>query len=213
MNLEIRKGEYVAFTGHSGCGKSTILKLFMSLYSLDQGERYILSEGLHGSEVRKPLTAGMRGLFAYVPQGNQLMSGTIREIVAFGNLERMKEEDALWQALQIACAEEFVRELDQGLETVLGERGCGLSEGQIQRIAIARALFSSRPILLLDESTSALDNGTERRLLANLRAMTDRTVLIITHRPEVLRICDKQIVMREDAGISVKSDSESLSNY
>lgn len=198
MNLEIRKGEYVAFTGHSGCGKSTVLKLLMSLYSLDAGERYLLSAGPDGKEARQPLTARLRGLFAYVPQGNQLMSGSIREIVALGDSGRMREEEALWQSLRIACAEEFVRELEEGLDTVLGERGSGLSEGQMQRIAIARAIFSDRPVLMLDESTSALDDGTERRLLSNLRAMTDRTVLIITHRPEALRICDKRTAMRED---------------
>lgn len=203
VNLEIRKGEYVAFTGHSGCGKSTLLKLFMSLYPLDEGERYVLGGRLDKEESEQPLTARLRGLFAYVPQGNHLMSGNIREILALGNQERMKEEELLWQALRIACAEEFVRELEGGLNTVLGERGSGLSEGQMQRIAIGRAIFSNRPILLLDESTSALDDGTERRLLSNLRAMTDRTVLIITHRPEALRICDKQIAMREDGGICV----------
>lgn len=198
VSLEIRKGEYVAFTGHSGCGKSTVLKLFMSLYPLDAGERYLLSAKPGGGETRQPLTAQLRGLFAYVPQGNQLMSGSIREIVTLGDPERMKEEEALWRSLRIACAEEFVRELEEGLDTVLGERGSGLSEGQMQRIAMARAIFSDRPVLMLDESTSALDDGTERRLLSNLKAMTDRTVLIITHRSEALRICDKQIAMRED---------------
>lgn len=201
VDLEIRKGEYVAITGHSGCGKSTLLKLFMSLYPLDAGERYVLKLEAGGKEERAPLTASLRSLFAYVPQGNQLMSGTIREIVALGDRDRMKEEAALWQSLRIACAEAFVRSLEKGMDTVLGERGSGLSEGQMQRIAIARAIFSGRPILLLDEATSALDDETERRLLWNLREMTDRTVLIITHRPEALKICDKQVVMGEDGGI------------
>ena len=203
VSLEIRKGEYAALIGHSGCGKSTLLKLFMSMYPLDAGERYIICRKQSGEEEKRPLTARLRRLFAYVPQGNQLMSGTIREVIALGDPERMKEEERLWQALRISCAEEFVRELEKGLNTVLGERGSGLSEGQMQRIAIARAVFSDRPILMLDESTSALDGETERRLLLNLRAMTDRTVLIITHRPEALRICDKQIAMTEDGGINL----------
>lgn len=91
------------------------------------------------------------------------------------------------------CADEFVSALENGIDTPLGERGCGLSEGQMQRIAIARAIFSERPILILDESTSALDETTEQKLLTNLRRMTDKTVLIITHRPAVLRICDREI--------------------
>ena len=197
IDLEIRKGEYVAFTGHSGCGKSTILKLLMSLYPLDCGERYLICRQGHPeeAEVRIPLTARWRGLFAYVPQGSQLMSGTIREIITLGDREAMKREALLERALRIACADEFVHALEHGLDTVLGERGSGLSEGQMQRIAIARAVFSDHPILMLDESTSALDEATEQKLLANLKAMTDKTVLIVTHRPAVLGICDKQMIV------------------
>ena len=190
LNIEVKKGEYVAFTGHSGCGKSTLLKLLMCLYPLDAGELYL--RGVNGET---PLTPAWRGLFAYVPQGNQLMSGTIREIVAFGDPGAMAQEERLARALDIACAGEFVSRLENGMDTRLGERGCGLSEGQMQRIAIARAVFSDRPVLILDESTSALDEYTERRLLSNLRRMTDKTVLIITHRPAALAICDRQIDM------------------
>lgn len=196
LDLEIRKGEYIAFTGRSGCGKSTVLKVLMGLYSLDSGELYIT--GRSGGQVAKqPLTARWRGLFAYVPQGNQLMSGTIREIVAFGDKEKMgrEQEESMLRALQIACADEFMESLENGLDTVLGERGGGLSEGQMQRLAIARAIYTNRPVLLLDEATSALDEETECRLLTNLKAMTDKTVLIVTHRPAVLGFCDKQIAM------------------
>ncbi|MCH5191493.1 MAG: ABC transporter ATP-binding protein [Oscillospiraceae bacterium] len=188
FDLEIKKGEYVAFTGRSGCGKSTVLKLMLCLYPLDAGERCL--ETADGSV---PLTSAWRGLFAYVPQGNQLLSGSIREIIAFGDKERMLQEEKLHRALDIACAEEFVSKLEDGLDTQLGERGAGLSEGQMQRIAIARAVFSDHPILLLDEATGSLDEATERRLLDNLRTMTDKTVVIVTHRPAVLKICDKQI--------------------
>ena len=188
LNLRIGKGEYVAFTGPSGCGKSTVLKLLMSLYPLDGGERVIVSD-----RREMPLTAAWRGLFAYVPQGNQLMNGTIREVVTFGDQAAMAREDDIYSALRIACAESFVRELPDGLDTMLGERGAGLSEGQMQRIAVARAIFSDRPILLLDEATSALDEDTEKALLTNLRNMTQRSVIIVTHRPAVLAVTDKEI--------------------
>lgn len=194
FNLEIQKGEYVAFTGQSGCGKSTLLKLLMCLYPLDEGKRYIRAK--YGSKQQEhPLTSAWRGMFAYVPQGNQLISGTIREIVAFGDPEAMTQEKRLMQALRIACADEFVERLEKGADTCLGEHGAGLSEGQMQRIAIARAVFSDRPILILDECTSALDERTEQKLLSNLREMTDKTVLLITHRPAALEICDRQITM------------------
>ena len=188
LTLEIHKGDYVAFTGQSGCGKSTALKLLMGVYNPDAGERYI--EDLEGK--RQTLDTKWRKLFAYVPQGNQLMSGTIREIVSFANESRRSDDAAIWHALKIACAD-FIYELDEGIDTVLGERGTGLSEGQMQRIAIARAIFSERPILLLDEATSALDDVTERKLLENLEGMTDRTVIIVTHRHAALSICNRVV--------------------
>ncbi|NSF73103.1 ATP-binding cassette domain-containing protein [Blautia wexlerae] len=189
LDLEIPRGSYVAFTGPSGCGKSTVLKLLMCLYQLDDGER--LLETVSGEKM--PLNGSWRRLFAYVPQGNQLMSGTIRQIIAFGAEQGQKAEKQMWKALEIAGAQEFVRELPQRLDTFLGEKGTGLSEGQMQRIAIARAVFSGNPVLILDESTSALDEVTEKVVLGNLRAMTDRTVLIVTHRRAVLDICDMEI--------------------
>lgn len=198
LNLDIQKGEYVAFTGQSGCGKSTLLKLLMCLYPLDAGRRYIRAKN-NGRVEEYSLTPMWRGLFAYVPQGNQLMSGTIREIVAFGDPDAMSQDERLAQALRVACASEFVAALESGIDTRLGERGAGLSEGQMQRIAIARAVFSDRPILILDEATSSLDEATERQLLTNLRQMTDKTVLLITHRPATLTICDREIAVGNGA--------------
>jgi ATP-binding cassette subfamily B protein len=217
LNLSVKKGEYIAFTGASGCGKSTLLKLFMCIYPLDLGTRYM--------EIRRKITAqsGEKAvdtagtaftteridlddryirLFAYVPQGNHLMSGSIREVVTFGEELSSVQERKIWDALRIACADEFVKEMPDGLDTILGERGMGVSEGQMQRIAIARAIYSDNPILMLDESTSALDEQTEKKLLNNLKSMTDKTVLIVTHRPAILAICDRQVVM-EEGGIEV----------
>lgn len=189
FDLDIRKGEFVAFTGESGCGKSTALKILLALYPLRSGNAYLQdADGL-----RQPLDPSWRGLFAYVPQGNQLISGTLRETITFSDPDLMKQEEKIREALQIACADGFVRDLPNGLDTVLGERGSGLSEGQLQRLSVARAILSERPVLLLDEATSALDAATEEQLLKNLRAMTDRTVLIITHREAALDICDKRI--------------------
>ena len=161
----------------------------MHIYRPDSGRMYLI-----GQE-KRPLTAADRGLFAYVPQGNMLMSGTIRQIVAFYDEEAMQQEEQLRLALQIACADGFVDALPQGIDTVLGEHGSGLSEGQTQRIAVARAVFSRRPILLLDEATSALDEATEEKMLHNLKTMTDKTVLIVTHRPRACEVCDRVIYM------------------
>ena len=198
ITLEIRKGEYVAFTGHSGCGKSTLLKLMMCLYPIDSGERYIRGVA------KLPLTSRWHRLFAYVPQGTHLMSGPVREIVSFSDKRQMHDEERIWNALKIACADDFIAELENGIDTMLGERGQGLSEGQMQRIAIARAIFSGNPILLLDEATSALDEKTEIKLLENLRTMTDKTVIIVTHRPAALEICGRILDFTEN-GIEWRS--------
>lgn len=176
FSMDISKGEFVAFTGESGCGKSTILRLLLGLYKPQSG-------------VIEPI---QRKLYAYVPQGNYLMSGTIREVITFADRTSIYDENKIRKALEIACAE-FVYELPDALDTQLLERGLGLSEGQMQRLAIARAIFANRPVLILDEATSALDEVTERKVLERVRSMTDKTVLIVTHRPAALGFCDKQI--------------------
>ena len=193
IDFSINKGEYIVFTGPSGCGKSTVLKLLMCLYSLDSGKCYMKT-----TRGNLQLTSEWKNLFAYVPQGNQLLSGKIREIVAFGNQKQSQDDRAIRNALRIACAEEFVMALEKGLDTVLGERGQGLSEGQMQRIAIARAVFSEHPILMLDEATSALDEMTAHRILNNLRLMTDKTVLLVTHRANQKFIFDKEFSFSKD---------------
>ena len=203
VSFEMKKGENTAFTGHSGCGKSTVLKLLMCLYRCEHGS--IVIQGSHETETE--LTGKWHRLFAYVPQDNHLMNGTIKEVITFADTQA--DEERIAAALKVSCADEFVSELENGADTILGERGAGLSGGQMQRIAIARAIYSDSPILLLDEATSALDEPTERKLLSNLRSMTDKTVLIVTHRPQALEICDKVINFAEN-GVEWRSNEQRI---
>ena len=198
LSFSVEPGSFHCIIGVSGCGKSTILKLLMCLYPLDSGQRFLSTK-----TGNQPLTPAWKSLFAYVPQGNQLLSGSIRSIVAFGDEDRAQDENAIYNALKIACADDFVRRLENGLDTVLGERGAGLSEGQMQRIAIARAVYSNHPILLLDEATSALDEATALRLLNNLRKMTDKTVILVTHRMNQAGFFDAELAFSKD-GICVR---------
>lgn len=187
-DVSIARGEFVAFTGPSGCGKSTTLKAMMAFCPCETGEcSVVLQDG-----TREALTAQWRSLFAYVPQGNHLMSGTIRDAVVFGDAQGTECDKRVWDALRVASAD-FVAALPDGLDTRLGESGTGLSEGQIQRLAIARALFADRPVLLLDEATCSLDPETEQRVLENLRALSGKTVIAVTHRPAALEVCDRQV--------------------
>lgn len=189
VSFTVQKGEFVALTGPSGSGKTTILKILLSMFSLDSGERFLLDR----DGGKRELTAAWRRLFAYVPQGNWLMNGTIRDVVCFAEKREEHDEDRFWEALHVAGAEEFVLEQEQGADTMLGERGCTLSEGQMQRLAVARALYAGSPVLLLDEATSALDEATELKLLENLHSQTDKTIVIVTHRRAALAFCDKRI--------------------
>lgn len=195
LSISINKGDYIAFTGQSGCGKSTILKLLMCVYEPDSGKRYL--KDCSGS-FSEHLTPQWRRLFAYVPQGNHLISGTIRDVVSFSEPAASDDDERIKRALTIACADKFIEKLENGLDTVLGERGAGLSEGQMQRVAIARAVFAESPVLLLDEATSALDESTEKMLLENLRNLTDKTVIIVTHRTAALSICDRILRFTEN---------------
>lgn len=187
--LELRRGEALALTGRSGCGKSTLLKLLMGVYQPASGSReLVLDEGR-----RIPYGAEWRGLFAYVPQDDVLMSGTVRDVVSFGDDKSEANDLRIWDALRVACAWDFVRDLPHGLDTELGERGGGLSGGQAQRIAIARAVYSGHPVIVLDEATSALDQRTESQVLKNLRRLGNRTLVMVTHRPQAMAACDRRI--------------------
>lgn len=186
-SFSVEKGRITAVTGESGSGKSTIFKLLLGLYEVEAGSITVNGE--------VPLTTAHRGLFAYVPQGNMVLSGTIRENVTMCN-EKVSDEE-IEVALRAAEVYDVVSELPEGLETHLTERGGGLSEGQLQRIAIARALLTKAPVILLDEATSALDEENETKLLANIKAMSDKAVLFVTHRNTSLSVCDKIIYVRD----------------
>lgn len=181
FSLCAKRGNITAITGESGSGKSTLFKLMLGLYEPQFGSITINGE--------IPLDASLRGLFAYVPQGNMVLSGTVRENITMNN--RTVSDEQIERAARAAEIYDYIISLPDGFETHLAERGAGLSEGQIQRISIARALLTNAPILLLDEATSALDEETETRVLANIKSMTDKTVLFITHRNTSLKVCDR----------------------
>ena len=181
ISATIRRGDFVALTGISGGGKTSLFQLLLGIYRPNSGA-ILFEQG----DLTVPASRGTRGLFAYVPQGNTLMSGTLKDNLTMFT-DHAADEDIL-KAVHAACLDELVAEI--GMDAKLGERGIGLSEGQAQRVAIARALLSKAPILLLDESTSALDEQTEARLLENIDAMRDKTVMIVTHRKAALAICD-----------------------
>ena len=184
LDEDFAPGSMTAVLGETGAGKTTLVRLILSLVRPTSGS-VTLYDGMREIEV-SPQT---RGNLIYVPQGNTLFSGTIRENLLLGRPDATDAE--LWEVLHVACAE-FVKSLPEKLDTSCGEQGGGLSEGQAQRIAIARSLLRRGSVLLFDEATSALDPETERRLLERVAGARDgRTVIFITHRPSVLEYCDK----------------------
>ena len=195
--FEILKNDFVVLSGISGIGKSTLFKLLLGVLSPVTGEISIESGG-------KAYRAGKdtRALFAYVPQGNLLFSGTVRDNIRFIREDATDEE--VKEAVRISCADSFVYDLPKGLDTVLGEGGRGLSEGQIQRLAVARAVLTGAPVLLLDEATSALDEATERRLLENIRAMQNKTCIIISHKKAAFSICEKEVKIAKKKAVLKK---------
>lgn len=179
-------GEIVALVGPSGEGKTTMIRLILGLIRPEAGQAVI--RGLDGSEVE--MNVETRHLFAYVPQGNTILSGTIAE-----NMRMVKEDatdEEIIEALKVSCAWDFVGKMPETINSNIGERGRGFSEGQAQRIAIARAVLRDAPILLLDEATSALDVTTERQVLRNIISQRpNKTCIVTTHRPSVLNMCQR----------------------
>ena len=192
------KGAFAVITGPSGIGKSTLLKLMMGVFKPTDGALSILC-----GDKRIPLDRSTRRLFAYVPQGNLLLSGTIRDNLTIIKPEATDEE--IRQAVWVSVMDEFLPQLPQGLDSVIGESGAGLSEGQAQRLAIARAVLGGAPILLLDECTSALDEQTEKKVLQRLRGLPDRTCIAVTHRQAAVELCDWRLEVESGKIRAVRS--------
>ena len=199
-----KPGEIVALVGPSGEGKTTMLRLILGIVHPKSGLIQIRG-GTTGEEL--PVSASTRRLFAYVPQGNTMFSGTVAE-----NLRMMKQDatdEELYEVLRLACAEKFIRKLPDGVNSPIHENGGGFSQGQIQRLSIARALLADVPVLLLDEATSALDMTTERQILRNImESQRRRTCIVTTHRPSVLGICNR--VYRIAGGSMTKVTEEEV---
>ena len=187
-NFSVSKGEFIGITGPSGAGKSTVFKLITGLYSANDGNLIVETEKGSCS------CHEIKHLYSVVPQGNMLFSGTIRDNITILNPEATDE--AISKAISDACAE-FIYDFEGGLDFMLGEDSSGVSEGQAQRIAVARALLGNGKILLMDESTSALDSESEKILINNLKSRNDITVLFITHRESVLEYCDREIMVNQ----------------
>lgn len=192
-DISIGKGELITIMGNSGAGKSTLLKLLLAIYEPEKGTLEIKTE-----KESYALTEKYRKVFAYVPQGNFLMSGNVTSAIAsLDDTSADVDMDKVKAVAHIACADTFVEKLEHGYDTLIGERGMGISEGQAQRLAIARALYTDAPVLLLDEATSALDEQIEKKVLKNIRELTDKTVIIVSHRKAVLEVCDRCVVLED----------------
>lgn len=205
ISLRVDPINIIALIGSSGEGKTTLMRLLLALLKPDSGSMYIDIDG----KERIPVSAGTRGYFTYVPQGNTLFSGTIMDNLRIGKPDATSEE--MKEALKAACSWDFVQESEDKLNSILGEGGLGLSEGQAQRLCIARALIRPSPVLLLDEATSALDMETEKKIFDNIRRIHPRkTCIVITHRLSVLPLCDR--VYRLENGKLYEHDTHDFSN-
>ena len=184
VDLTVAPGEFAAFVGPSGGGKTTLLRLLLGLVKPQSGKATLSAKGKAAE-----ISSATRRIFTYVPQEKAMFSGTVAEMLRLFSPEATDEE--INAALKAACAYDFVAALPEGINTPLGERGAGFSEGQNQRLAIARAVLRKAPVLLLDEATSALDLETERRVLENITALCrGKTLIVMTHRESVLPLCD-----------------------
>lgn len=196
----LSKGDFVAIRGISGIGKSTLMKMLLGVFKPQQGTIDICLE--NGKIIQA--SPNTRSMFSYVPQGNYLFSGTIRENIVMINQNVSDEE--IEKALKLSEIEDFIKKLPDGLDTVIGEKGLGISEGQAQRLAIARALISNAPIILLDEATSALDKNTEEKVLDNIKKLNKKTCIIITHKAAALKVCNREFIIKDKQLTAVRKE-------
>ncbi|HBI7113802.1 TPA: ABC transporter ATP-binding protein, partial [Clostridium perfringens] len=214
LNLSIKSGEIIGLIGPSGQGKTTLIKIILSLFNIDNGNIYLnLKENTQSllaldslNEMQEKnsynynseLSTLHRELISYVPQGDTLFSGTIEENLRYGKPNATLDE--IIKATKKACAFDFIEELTDGFNTVIGENGLGISGGQAQRIAIARAFLRDKPILILDEATSALDPETEIKVINEVKNLSHKPIcIIITHRPLALGICTRILELKDNS--------------
>ncbi len=201
LSLIVPANKNIGIIGSSGAGKTTFIRLLLSLIEPDSGTVEYLDENNNAETV----CPASRRFISYVPQGNTLLSGTVRSNLLTGKKDATEEE--MWEALRLADADAFLRNNPLGLDCELSEKAGGLSEGQAQRISIARALLRDKPVLILDEATSALDESTEARIFEQITKKKDRTCFIITHRSSMLKYCDMIIQINEDGTASLKENT------
>lgn len=195
----LKKGDFAVITGPSGIGKSTLLKLLLGVFHPEQGQLQLRCE-----DGNLPLDRSTRRLFAYVPQGNLLFSGTLLDNLTIANPHATQQQ--IQEAVYASGMDAFLSTLPDGLNTMLGESGAGLSEGQAQRLAIARAIVGGAPILLLDECTSALDAETEQLVLQRIHSLQDRTCVAVTHRPAAVQLATCQLELGDGRIRTIRQD-------
>jgi ABC-type multidrug transport system fused ATPase/permease subunit len=201
VNLQLKRGDRIALMGMSGAGKTTLINLMLGLLIPQQGR--IVMDGKNLNEIERD---SLRGLFGYSPQMNVLFFMTVAENIAYSRSDATRDD--IIAAAKISCAHDFIMQLPQGYDTIVGEDGANLSEGQRQRIALARAVIRNTPIIILDESSAHVDLITERKIYQNIMSLPEKTVVLVSHRPSVLKEADSIYSIADGQVINVGSFDE-----